>query len=147
MFFAINADNTIVAYETQEQVDAAAQTSGPAPAEVFQTSSELTALVKDWPMAKFEQIWNGIAGQGVFANLKPVRKFENRQVATVRLRAAFQLLNGHSGETVGGHEPAELPPAESASKVDAFFRCSATWPSTPVSGNSASKPTSRPSTP
>jgi len=55
------------------------------------------------PTDRLVQIWNGLATVGPLAKkLKPVTKFQDRQVATVRIWKAIQDLNG----TAGGPVPA-----------------------------------------
>lgn len=55
------------------------------------------------PTDRLVQIWNRLATVGTLAKkLKPVTKFQDRQVATVRIWTAIQDLTG----TAGGPMPA-----------------------------------------
>ena len=114
MFFQINADNTIAGFETKEQAAAA----GTPEAITFADTKEMTAALMGQPAARILAIWNGFAGtNGTFRDLKPVRKFENNQIALVRIWKALQRLDGHAGEKFGGNTDVALPAPESATKI------------------------------
>ena len=114
MFFQINADNTIAGFETKEQ----AAVAGTPEAITFADTKEMTAALMGQPAARILAIWNGFAGtNGTFRDLKPVRKFENNQIALVRIWKALQRLDGHAGEKFGGNTDVALPAPDSATKI------------------------------
>jgi Protein of unknown function (DUF3489) len=84
--FTIDSDNNITAHP--EAVSAA---SG----ESFASQEALDTLSASWPMDRFVTVWNSFAGVAGFgADLKPVKKFENRDKAVARIWKALQRLNG-----------------------------------------------------
>ncbi len=84
MIFTIDTDNEIVAHET-----APAARDGVV---LFATEKELAKVASGWPMDRLVETWNGFAGVAPFSDLKPVKKFENREKATRRIWAAIQKL-------------------------------------------------------
>ena len=123
MFYTISNDNAITSHDTFAQATAALGATPEAnalPATnngiiLFQSSKEFTTFTMNCPVDRLVQIWNGLAVSpfGKQEKLKPVTKFENRQVATVRIWKAIQNLNG----TAGGPAPAGA--LETGAKGDA----------------------------
>jgi hypothetical protein len=87
--FTIDPDNNITAFAHPQQAEEAA--SGPS----FASQEALGTLTASWPMDRFVTVWNSFAGVAGFgADLKPVKKFENRDKAVARIWKALQRLNG-----------------------------------------------------
>jgi hypothetical protein len=87
--FTIDSDNNITACAHDQ--DAEAASSG----ESFASQEALDTLSESWPMDRFVTLWNSLAGVAGFgADLKPVKKFENRDKAVARIWKALQRLNG-----------------------------------------------------
>ena len=124
MFYTISNDNAITSHDTFAQATAALGATPEAnalPATnngtiLFQTSKEFTAFTMNCPVDRLVQIWNGLAVSafGKQGKLKPVSKFENRQVATVRIWKAIQSLNGTAG---GPASEADMEAAAAAPKA------------------------------
>jgi len=105
MFFTISSENLIAKYDTYEQAIAAAPAE-----EIFQTSKEFTHIVLEWPIARFVDVWNKLPGT------TPVRKFENRQKAGVRI---WKAINGDTSN--GGGEKYAQPRSEAEKAVDVLL--------------------------
>jgi len=89
--FTIDPDNNITAFAHPQEAEAAA--SG----QSFASLEALATLTASWPMDRFVMVWNSFAGVAGFgADLKPVKKFENRDKAVARIWKALQRLNGGS---------------------------------------------------
>jgi hypothetical protein len=87
--FTIDPDNNITAHPSEAAAVSAA--SG----ESFASQEALNTLTAGWPMDRFVTVWNTFAGVAGFgADLKPVKKFENRDKAVARIWKALQRLNG-----------------------------------------------------
>ena len=87
--FTIDTDNNISAFAHPQEAEAAA--SG----ESFASQDALKTLTASWSMDRFVTVWNSFAGVAGFgADLKPVKKFENRDKAVARIWKALQRLNG-----------------------------------------------------
>jgi Protein of unknown function (DUF3489) len=87
--FMIDADNNITAFAHPQEAEAAA--SG----QSFASQEALDTLTVDWPMDRFVTVWNSFAGVAGFgADLKPLKKFEDRNKAVARIWKALQRLNG-----------------------------------------------------
>jgi len=100
--FMIDPDNNITAFANPHEAERAA--SG----QSFASQDALDTLTESWPMDRFVTIWNSFAGVAGFgADLKPVKKFENRNKAVARIWKALQLLNGDP-------TPQDAPAAEAA---------------------------------
>ena len=81
--FTIDSDNNITAH------------AGLPPAgahEPFATLKDLTKLTASWPISRLVDIWNSFAGVAPFNDLKPVKKFNNRKAALVRIWQAVERL-------------------------------------------------------
>lgn len=86
--FSIDNENTITHHDAP-----------PATAEgliVFSNDRDLDRSTADQPLSRLAQIWNGFAGAPPFGDLKPVKKFENRIIATKRIWQAIQKLDEES---------------------------------------------------
>jgi hypothetical protein len=57
-----DTDNNITAHAAQDNVVA------------FATEKEFTKATAEWPIARFPEVWNAIAGAPPFGDLKPVKK-------------------------------------------------------------------------
>ena len=100
--FAIDNDNTITAFPAAEQI--------PEGQEHFATEKELAKLATNWPTDRLVQIWNGFAGVAGFGgDLKPVKKFTDRQSAVARIWKAIQGLDGAAPETPTATQEAATP--------------------------------------
>ena len=98
--FTIDPDNNITAFAHPQEAETAA--SG----ESFATQEALDTLSESWPMDRFVTVWNSFAGVAGFgADLKPVKKFENRDKAVTRIWKALQRLDGDA--TAGDPPTAE----------------------------------------
>jgi hypothetical protein len=87
--FTIDPENNITAHPSEAEAVSAA--SG----EFFASQDALDTLSESWPMDRFVTVWNSFAGVAGFgADLKPVKKFENRDKAVARIWKALQRLNG-----------------------------------------------------
>jgi hypothetical protein len=87
--FTIDPDNNITVFAHPQEAEAAA--SG----QSFASQGALDTLTAGWPMDRFATVWNSFAGVAGFgADLKPVKKFENRDKAVARIWKALQRLNG-----------------------------------------------------
>ena len=128
--FTIDPDNNITAH-AQEAEPAA---SG----ESFASQEALDTLTVDWPMDRFAMVWNSFAGVAGFgADLKPVKKFENRDKAVARIWKALQRLNGDAA-------PEDTATAETANAAPTGAKRP---PSKGKSGKKATPPKKAPKTP
>src|SRR5450631_4360016 len=82
--FTIDPDNKI------------ATQTGTAPTDgvlTFTHERELASISKDWPLARFSEVWNRFAGVTPFDDLKPIKKFLSRKTATAKIWNAVQRLS------------------------------------------------------
>jgi Protein of unknown function (DUF3489) len=122
--FAIDADNTITAFPSAEQV--------PAGQEQFATEKELAKLAANWPADRLVQVWNSFAGVAGFgADLKPVKKFTDRKTAIKRIWTAIQKLDGAA--------EAEAPSEASAAASEASAPETTAAPKTAKGAHRAAK--------
>ena len=84
MTFTIDTDNNITAHDAAP----AAQDNAIA----FATEKEFTKATAEWPVTRFSEVWNAIAGAPPFGDLKPVKKFTDRKTAASRIWKAIQVL-------------------------------------------------------
>ncbi len=84
MIYTIDTDNNITAHDAPP----AAQDNVVA----FATEKEFTKATAEWPIARFPEVWNAIAGAPPFGDLKPVKKFTDRKTAGSRIWKAIQVL-------------------------------------------------------
>jgi hypothetical protein len=59
---------------------------------VFSVRPQFERICNSMPINRLVEIWNGFAGVAPFSDLKPVKKFENREKATRRIWDAIQKL-------------------------------------------------------
>jgi hypothetical protein len=81
--FTIDSENNVTAH------------AGLPPAganEPFANLKDLTRLTAKWPTSRLVDIWNSFAGVAPFNDLKPVKKFTNRDVALARIWEAVERL-------------------------------------------------------
>ena len=75
-------------------------------AQSFATENEPAKLAAEWPGARLAEVWNSFAGVAPFTELKPVKKFTNRNVAVARIWAAVQRLSPDVAEPARDVGPA-----------------------------------------
>ena len=80
--FAIDCDNDITAFGSQNQAKAA----DIAAAEYFGSQEELAKLAAAWPGSRLVEIWNSLPG------VAPLKKFTDRKTAVARIWKAAQAL-------------------------------------------------------
>ena len=80
--FTITDDNNITAYAAADQ---AARSEG-STATRFDSEEALAKAGAEWPLGRFVEIWNSIAGNA------PVKKFQDRSKAVARIWKAIQSL-------------------------------------------------------
>src|SRR5438045_9749448 len=83
--FTIDSENKIVAH-----------TARPAEAgksQLFSTAKELAKVTAEWPASRFVDTWNSFAGVAPFDDLKPIKKFTDRNGAVARIWKAIQRLS------------------------------------------------------
>lgn len=99
MIFSIDTDNNVTV------LDAPPPNDPPVPdgTLVFDSSKAFTRGAINWPMARFLAIWERLAPR---IGAQPVRKFENRQIAIVRIWKAIERLESAGQSAVGVAEPA-----------------------------------------
>jgi hypothetical protein len=88
--FTIDTENNITAFAHPHEADAVIGSG-----QTFTSPEELADLAAGWPAERLIDVWNSFAGVAGFgADLKPVKKFENRKAAVARIWKAIQRLNG-----------------------------------------------------
>lgn len=60
--------------------------------EPFANLKDLAKLTAKWPISRLVDVWNSFAGVAPFNDLKPVKKFTNRDVAVARIWDAVERL-------------------------------------------------------
>ena len=83
--FTIDSENNIIAHA-----------GNPASADhqqLFASEKELAQLAADWPGTRLIEVWNSFAGVAPFDDLKPVKKFTNRQTGVRRIWQAVARLS------------------------------------------------------
>jgi uncharacterized protein (DUF1501 family) len=108
--FTIDATNNITAFASREQARAAKINN----AESFGSAPELAKLAAAWPAHRPVEIWNSFAGMAPFADLKPVKRFTNRNVAVTRIWEAVQALLANVGKPAADVAPAKRKPSKVA---------------------------------
>jgi hypothetical protein len=92
--FTIDTDNHITAHATPEEAATATST----PFDTFSSQPEFAELAKSWPAKRLVAIWNSLPGA------PPIKKFQDRKVATSRIWERIQALAA----------PVQPPPAQLA---------------------------------
>ncbi|HTW66212.1 MAG TPA: DUF2924 domain-containing protein [Bryobacteraceae bacterium] len=99
MTYTIDIDNNITAGVVNGEFN-----------NTFASQKELAKLAAEWPMSRLVDIWNSFAGVAPFDDLKPVKKFQTREIAVNRIWAAIARLDR---ATASNAEPEpETPKAE-----------------------------------
>ena len=107
--FTIDSDNNIVAH--------AAVPGNLENAQAFNSEKELTKLAAEWAGSRLVEVWNSFAGVAPFDELKPVKKFTNRNVAVARIWAAVQRLVPNGAQQANDVAPPKGKATKSASKA------------------------------
>jgi Protein of unknown function (DUF3489) len=107
--FTIDPENNITALPVGEQLEIAG-----AGVQTFTSQKELAQLAADWPVARLVNTWNGFAGAVPFDQLKPVKKFTDRNRAVNRIWQAIQKLAPAHEEATGQPQDADSAPAAEA---------------------------------
>jgi Protein of unknown function (DUF3489) len=84
MTFTIDTDSNITAHDNTPAAENGLI--------AFATETELTKATAAWPITRLVETWNSFAGTPGFGELKPVKKFQNRQKAIRRIWSAIQVL-------------------------------------------------------
>jgi Protein of unknown function (DUF3489) len=98
--FTIDDENNITVFASAEE---AAQ-AGDATALPFDSLAAFARVSSDWPLSRFVEIWNSIAGH------KQVSKFADRKKAVARIWAAIQPI----AERAAASQPQEPKPVKPA---------------------------------
>jgi hypothetical protein len=106
--FLIDSDNNITAYA---ELPADANQ-----AESFASEKDLAKLAKDWPTARFADVWNGFASVVPFDGLKPLKKFTDRRSAIARIWKAVQRLAPDAAPQEATDAPKKARSNKSATK-------------------------------
>ena len=80
--FTIDTDNNIASH--------AAVPSNLENLQAFASEKDLAKLTAEWSGSRLVEVWNSFAGVAPFTELKPVKKFTNRESAIARIWAAVQ---------------------------------------------------------
>ena len=86
--FTIDSANNIAVFASQEEATAAKIKT----AEYFGSAQELNKLAGSWPVIRLVDICNSFAGVAPFNDLKPIKKFTNREGAVTRIWEAVQRM-------------------------------------------------------
>jgi len=113
--FTIDAENNVRAFPAADQAEATAS----AGVQTFTSQKELARLAATWPVTRLADTWNGFAGVVPFGQLKPVKKFTDRNSAVSRIWHAIQQLASPAEDAPvaqhGGHgAPVSAAATESA---------------------------------
>jgi hypothetical protein len=119
--FTINTDNAIAAFPTPDHAEA----SIGAGAQAFASEKEFGKVTAEWPISRFVDIWNDLAGTPGFDKLKPVKKFENRAKATARIWAAIQTLAPTNGAAATEATPAPETPFDAPAEPEPTTKATA----------------------
>jgi len=98
--FTIDAENNVTILDAPTDSESTAAEGQP----VLRTSKDLTAATKDWPAARLVEIWNKLTPR---TGLGQIKKFENRQVAILRIWKAIEYLAVPATETASAPPTAE----------------------------------------
>ncbi len=109
--FAIDTDNTITAYLAGEAI--------PEGQARFSSEKEFAKLAASWPTDRLVEIWNGFAGVPPFGDLKPVKKFTDRQTAVARIWKAVQALTPTLAPQAAAHPSSKDAPKKAKSSKEA----------------------------
>jgi RHS repeat-associated protein len=113
--FTIDRDDHIAVYAAAEQVPAGDHIRS------FSHQGELARLLEFLSGAELVQIWNRFAGVTPFGELKPVRKFTDRQAAITRIWKAVQRLEPLWAGSIGHFYPyGQEKPSAAANGTEKF---------------------------
>ena len=110
--FTITTDHNITAFETAAQVQQAIPPSGFAV--IASTQKEFSKATAEWPISQLVELWNAFAGVVPFGDLKPVKKFTDRETAVGRIWKAIQALTptpAQQAAPVAPQQPEATTPA------------------------------------
>ena len=105
--FTINSESNITAH------------AGLPPAganEPFANLKDLAKLTAKWPVSRLVDIWNSFAGVAPFNDLKPVKKFTNRNDALARIWKAVERLAPIVAQPVTAQPAGDVAPVEAKAK-------------------------------
>ena len=114
--FTLNSPHTITYYESATE---AAQ-AGTVPSQMFSTQRQLSKIVADMSAPQLALVWNDFAGTVPFDDLKPTKKFTDRDTGIKRIWGAIQRLAKGSAAEADAEDPSEQP--QRASKKQAKKR-------------------------
>jgi hypothetical protein len=83
--FTIDSENNIVAHTVPP--------AGSDESQSFSTAKELAKLTPEWPVSRLVDTRNSFASVAPFDDLKPVKKFTDRNAAVARIWKAVQRLS------------------------------------------------------
>jgi Protein of unknown function (DUF3489) len=109
--FTIDNEDNIIVFASAEE---AAQ-AGDSTATTFDSQAALAKVSADWPLSRFVEIWNSIAGN------RQVSKFADRKKAVARIWAAIQPI----AERALASQPEEPKPAKAAKRAKPAKRAKA----------------------
>jgi hypothetical protein len=112
--FTISNDNNVTACASAKE----AATLG-SDALTFTNERELAKATAEWPLSRFAETWNSLAGVVPFDDLKPVKKFTDRKSAVSRIWAATQRLAADSAAQAGTKAPTKTKAGKRARKPSA----------------------------
>jgi hypothetical protein len=84
MYFTIDAENAITALDAAPAAQEGTLT--------FTSQKDLAKITAEWPMSRLAETWNGFAGVAPFGDLKPLKKFTDRNTAIARIWNVIQKL-------------------------------------------------------
>jgi hypothetical protein len=96
--FTIDSDNNISAH--------AGSPASADESQSFRNQKELAMLTADWPASRLVDTWNSFAGVAPFDDLKPIKKFTNREIAVERIYKAVQRLAANVAQQAAHVAPA-----------------------------------------
>ena len=95
--FTIDPDNNItVLAEVPAGIDRST---------TFASEKELAKLTAEWPLSRLIDAWNSFAGAAPFTDLKPVKKFTDREAAVARIWKAVERLSPDGAQPAGHVAP------------------------------------------
>lgn len=101
--FTIDPDNNItVLAEVPAGIDRST---------TFASEKELAKLTAEWPLSRLIDAWNSFAGAARFTDLKPVKKFTDREAAVARIWKAVERLSPD-----GAQQAAHVAPTKGRAK-------------------------------
>ena len=114
--FTIDNDNSITAFAAVE--DALNRCIGSTDG-TFSSEKDLTKLSAAWPITRFIEVWNGLAGIVPFGDLKSIKKFTDRKTAVARIWKAIQALTPTPAQHVAPAAPKKAKATKEAAICNA----------------------------